>query len=343
MKTEKSRRILRELAAAVLCLALLAAALAFATRLLKPKRFDYGATWGQYLQEEPDSIDVLFFGSSRTYCNVAPGVIWSESGITSYVMAGPEQTMPVTYYYVEEALKTQHPKAVFVAVDSLSYRRYTSYSKVNIGYLPMGATRIEAALTDAEPENRFGILWPLALYHSRWSALTAEDWQVALHGYDTDPLAGYTYLDEYVDCTELQDWTPTGSDLARNVEYLQKLVDLCSAQQIQVVLFTSPWRGAYGDDLGERIHAAAEQIDGAVYVDFNDLTDAMELNAESDYYDFLHFNISGAAKFSAYLAGYMERELGLTATAGADAAVWDGRADYFNALLAQGLRPRETS
>ena len=31
--------------------------------LLLPQRSNYGATWGQYLQEERDSLDVLYFVS----------------------------------------------------------------------------------------------------------------------------------------------------------------------------------------------------------------------------------------------------------------------------------------
>ena len=72
--------------------------------LFTPKRTDYGAVWGMYQDEPENSTDVLFFGSSLAYSDIAPAVLYEECGLTSFVMAGPLQTMPVTYYYVREAL-----------------------------------------------------------------------------------------------------------------------------------------------------------------------------------------------------------------------------------------------
>ena len=40
--------------------------------LLMPPRVNYGSTWSRYLQEPENSIDVLYFGSSLTYCNIVP-------------------------------------------------------------------------------------------------------------------------------------------------------------------------------------------------------------------------------------------------------------------------------
>ena len=81
-----------------------------ASSVLIPKRYDYGATWSMYQQEEEDTVDVMFFGSSLAYCDVIPSVIYEESGVTSYVMAGPEQTMPVTYRYVSRPARPRARK-----------------------------------------------------------------------------------------------------------------------------------------------------------------------------------------------------------------------------------------
>ncbi len=67
-------------------------------RLLMPQRKEYGSLWEQYLREPENSLDLLFLGSSIAYCDVAPAWIWEESGLRSWVMAGPEQTLSLTYY-----------------------------------------------------------------------------------------------------------------------------------------------------------------------------------------------------------------------------------------------------
>ena len=69
----------KELLALVVSLAALAALLAGMTRLVTPKQHDFGAMWGHFLQEEADSIDVMFFGSSITYCDVVPAVFWKTA------------------------------------------------------------------------------------------------------------------------------------------------------------------------------------------------------------------------------------------------------------------------
>ena len=70
----------RELAAFLAAAAVFGGILAGATHYLTPQQHDYGSVWGMYEQEQTDSIDVLFFGSSVTYCDVLPAVYWENSG-----------------------------------------------------------------------------------------------------------------------------------------------------------------------------------------------------------------------------------------------------------------------
>ena len=66
----------REPVAFLAAAAVLGGILAGATHYLTPQQHDYGSVWGMYEQEQTDSIDVLFFGSSvaqrRQYLQ-APG------------------------------------------------------------------------------------------------------------------------------------------------------------------------------------------------------------------------------------------------------------------------------
>lgn len=93
----------RELAAFLAAAAVLGGILAGATHYLTPQQHDYGSVWGMYEQEQTDSIDVLFFGSSVTYCDVVPAVYWENSGLTAFVQAGPEQPLPLTLDYLKPA------------------------------------------------------------------------------------------------------------------------------------------------------------------------------------------------------------------------------------------------
>ena len=106
--------------------------------LLMPVRTDYGSTWESYLQEEKNTIDVMVFGSSIAYCDVIPASIYEKTGATCYIIASAEQTIPISYYYLKQALKTQSPKGgvtgghrdVLQAVSKLYQGQYRLYAVV---------------------------------------------------------------------------------------------------------------------------------------------------------------------------------------------------------------------
>lgn len=338
----KNKRI-RPVVTAVICVIVLVLALVFVTRLVKPKRFDYGSTWGQFLKEDRNSVDVIFYGTSRAYCNIAPAVIWEESGIASYVMAGASQTIPMNYYTVCETLKTQSPSVVMVEVSGLMYGRHTDFTKVNIGYFPLGKNRLKATFTEAEKENITGLLFPLKFYHSRWDSLEKEDWQVALHGYEKDLLAGYTYLDIYLPLTERLEWEvdPAEAEFERNMEYLQKIADVCKEKGITPVFYLAPSMSYYQQDFDKVISERVSQMDGVTFINFNDVYDELGIDSSTDYQGKIHFNILGAEKFSSYLASWLTETLGLEPTPGVDEALWDERVTYFRELAARPLTLRQ--
>ena len=98
--------------------------------ILRPAHTDYGSTWGAYLAEPEDSIDVLFLGSSYAYCDWNPAVMYAGSGLTGYVMGGSEQVPAITYWYLKEALRTQSPSVVMMEATSLFFDRYQNYTQI---------------------------------------------------------------------------------------------------------------------------------------------------------------------------------------------------------------------
>lgn len=143
----------RELAAFLAAAAMLGGILAGATHYLTPQQHDYGSVWGMYEQEQTDSIDVLFFGSSVTYCDVVPAVYWKNSGLTAFVQAGPEQPLPLTLDYLKESLRTQSPKAVFVECTGIAFHKYMGFTKTNIGQMPWGINRLHATFLTPNPKS----------------------------------------------------------------------------------------------------------------------------------------------------------------------------------------------
>ena len=162
---------------------------------LRPVRVDYGAVWEPYLAEPKDSLDYLYLGSSYAYCDVNPSLIYDATGLTGYVLAGPEQTLSTTYWYLREALKTQTPQVVLIEASALHFERYQNYSQINVGYMPFSTNKLHAIFEAAEPELRTGLLFDLYFYHSRWKELTVQSALWALAPKGADQLKGYTAVE----------------------------------------------------------------------------------------------------------------------------------------------------
>ncbi len=302
-----------------------------ASAVLIPKRHDTGAIWGMYEAEPKNSVDVLFLGSSLAYCDVVPSVVYQQTGIASFVMAGPDQSFPLTYRYLRQACKTQSPKVVFVEATGLFIGKNRS-SKVNIAYMPWGPDRLAATFQEAEPEERTGLLFPLYAYHDRWDKLEPADYKEGLLGYEPDPLAGYMFLDrarsrkelETRDCGHYEDCYP------RNLECAKKMMDFCRERNISLVFYMAPNIARLRDDLLNMARNDLVSM-GAEYWDLGPELNKMDIDLTTDFYDLLHLNYRGADKFSRYMAGRLEI-MGLAPSENCDRSLWEKRVEHFAAL-----------
>jgi len=330
------KEVKKELFAVVLLIALLVAFACASSSLLMPKRENFGSTWGRFLKEEKDSVNVLFFGSSMSYCDIVPPVIWEKSGLTSYVMAGPEQTIPITYYYVSEALKTQKPKALFIEVTGVFFEKYQNYTKVNIGYMPWDENRIGATLSASESKEIIGLLFPLYNYHSRWDSLEREDFRIALKGYSADELAGYTFLADAKEMASVQPRNESfdGANYNTNIGYLKKIAELCEKNGIKPVYYIAPNYWPLSDEHMSMLENDIGKMGNVRFIDFNKDGGLSSYDPKLDFYDNLHFNWRGAEKFSDRLADILTRQLGLEPTVNPDSTIWNTRAQDFHKLCA---------
>jgi len=300
--------------------------------LLMPFRTEYGSTWEQYRSETKNTIDVLFFGSSLSYCDVIPAVIYEEAGLRSYVMAGPEQTVPITYYYVKEACKTQKPQLVAVEITNTFYKRYQNYTKANISYMPFGLNRLGATFAGAEKEEVFGLLFPLYNYHYRWT--TTESYEIKNHISPPDDMtAGYTLLTKSCAApTETTlDYISETDNYRRNIEYLTKLKKFCDKEGIELLLYITPSYGKIPEAALSKLSDDLKSIDVTLH-NFNEDIDSLELNDDLDWYDPLHFNIRGAEKFSRFLAEKLTSVYTLEAS-NVNSEIWQQRIEYINTQL----------
>lgn len=296
---------------------------------LMPKRTIYGAVWSSYLQEEADTVDVLFLGSSRCYCNVIPARIYETTGISTYVMAGPSQNPPLTYLYLRQCLRTQKPKYVLVEASGAFFQDPGKDGIANVCYMPLSADRVRAALCCQETDLSLA-LFPLEEFHSR----IYED-REKKEKYDPLLLCGYTPLAEskpYPERTER--FLPVGpgdETWAANLDSLRQIAALCAQENIPCIFFLAPMREVYPDAAAEILLQDLCAQPGALAEDWRTLDETLAVDPETGWYDPIHFNTEGALAFSDFLASYLQG-LGLTATPNADQTLWTQRVAYLDSL-----------
>ncbi len=336
---EKRTRIWVKLAAFALAAILFAGITWAAAWLFMPQRKSFGSLWEQYLQEPENTVDVLFFGSSLVYCDVAPALIWETSGLTSWVMAGPEQTMPITFYYVREALKTQTPRIIVLEVSSLMFKKYQNYSKANVASMPLSLNRLGAVFQGAEREEWKGLLFPLFNYHYRWTEIERKDVEEHLHP-GTDRLAGYNLL------TNVRPQTPalfSGRAIdppvyEENLRFLEKLRDYCDEKGVRLLLYLTPSVARTPKELTDRVVQDVEALNMEI-LDLSDLAEEIGIDNERDWYDGLHFNLLGAEKFSRWWG--TELQSLKVAPGGRETELWQSRVNYLEGKRSDMLKDLE--
>ena len=319
----------KEWIAFLLALALFFTVAWFGAKLLMPVRTAYGCLWDAIRREEPESVELMIVGSSMAYCDIAPAYLWEQTGLDAYVVAGPEQTLPISYYYIREACRTQSPKWLMLEMTEMFFPKVGHYTLANISYMPFSVNRIGAVFAGAEPEKRFGLLFPLYSYHDRWQDVGPGELLAHLQRPEADRLAGYTLLTQVTPAPEPaeRDFTADSEDYRTALRYLDKIVAYCAAQGIELIPYIAPSNGKIPAPALETLRGDLTAR-GLPLTDFNDYFDEIGFDGETDWYDLNHLNLRGAEKFSRWLAGYLTDAAGVTPAGTADAAVWSERLDY---------------
>ena len=305
--------------------------IAFATPILRPRRLSHGAMWESFLAEEKDTLGALFLGSSLAYCDVIPALIYEKSEIPSFVLASPVQPMPLSYFYLCEALKTQSPSLVAIEVSQLYMDSIDVYTQVGIDYMPFGKNKLRAIFSSEADNIRGELLFPMEVYHSRWDELSRDDFSRA----GVDMLAGYTYLSdatgkaaanrEVLDASIEEE----KAKIDRNYSYLDKIHSLCRERGIVLFCFLSPSADALGEAETAEIARYLEKS-GVPFVDYShaDASESLGLS-ESDWFDSSHLNVEGAKKLTTALCDELENLLPDYRCPQSTSSLWEERIDYF--------------
>ena len=293
-------------------------------------KYEFGDNWStttralEFYDLEEDSVDVLFLGSSQALSAFNPQELYNEYGITSYNLGSPLQSLVISYYWLEEALATQHPSVVILEPYMLF--TYDSSNGLNsdqasvrmaMDYMKPDTVKWAAVQTICSLDPRQTVLsymLPTVRYHARWTELEPEDFLwggmaegIGLLGYE---LRTGTTEEAYDPLSSIDGSAVTEMEPVMR-EYLDRITALCLEQGIYLILAKTPTSGYESGRHNVLTEYALENQ--LAFYDFNTLGlyQSAGFDFGNDMADGYHANLSGSVKITSFLGGQLQTIYGL--------------------------------
>lgn len=275
-----------------------------------------------FYELEDDRVDVLCIGSSHVYYGIDTCLLYDSYGIASYLLASPGQPVWISYYLLEEALKTQHPRLVVLDIGTL-YRKeedFGAYSFETLISMKPSRTKwnaIAAVNQYGKVLDAMAAFFSFPYYHTRFFTLTSEDFnntkEIRYLGYKPD----FTRISqqelakwEKEQARELDESPVCGEEQAiteRTERYLRQFIELCQEKRIPLLLVNAP----FANQVEEKrkadacIRTIADEYDVPL-IEGNRCKEEMQIDFAQDLLDASHLNYYGSVKYTRYLAAWMK-------------------------------------
>ena len=264
-------------------------------------------------QEQPDTLDAVFFGDSSVMTAIDPNAIWRETGIPSADISTPAMDIMEAYRAFQKLVTTQHPKLVFLETSFFYY-----------------GGNLDGMRSLAK--DQIGALLPVTRYHNTWRQVFKHEPESPLgtHGYT--PYGGvvpYTGPADYMSQnTGYHDYS------IFNHHMIAKIMQLAKENQIQIVFYSSPCPRLYTHAIHKALQDDANRY-GVPYIDLNPQGQnpqgqnpqgqdpqgpnhpnesgqpdySVQLDLSQDILDGgMHLNATGAQKATASLINYLKTQ-----------------------------------
>lgn len=289
-----------------------------------------------FYSQDKDTIDVLCVGSSATYANINPAVLWEKSGIAAYDFCGSGQRPFNTYFYLKEAFKTQHPKLVIYDIYTMvSPEEYQTLDEaaVNLsGFNIFSENKSDAAKVSVEPENYLNLMLGFPIYHKNYTTLIndprkflkIENFGSTEKGFESVNSWAYFANEIQVD----DGYTDIPS---KNLEYLNKIIELTRNNGAELLLLKTPY---YLSEYHDQVYNSVEKIaqeNNIGFLNMNKIREELKFNYSYELCDVCHLNNLGSRKVSEYLAEYITNNYDIPDRRGnEDFSSWEDYAQLFN-------------
>ncbi len=301
---------------------------------------------------EDDTVDVLVLGSSHAYQGINTAIMWKEFGYSTFNLCGPAQPIWNTYYYLEEALKTQSPKVIILDTYMLyvsdEYSE-SSYAIKNTYGLKWSQTKVDAINASFDTENTgYQYFFSLLQYHSRYSDLSQNDFyfyqgKKAMYenhmgfycSFNTENVADNDYT-ELTECSELPEKTEN---------YYRKIIELAQSEGITLLITAIPFKAdSFNIKYINEAQRIAEEYGVPFYNFLREYKEALGIDYSTDFADNQHLNHLGNTKLTNFFGELITMEYTVPDKRGNQRySAWDADAEvYYDQLENHNVKKIES-
>ena len=300
--------------------------------VVRYKDIDNGGGIENYSAVKSD-VDVAVYGSSHAGCTVDNSILWNEYGITSYTIGSSMQKTDGIYMYMLDSFSSKKPQIALVETYTLSEITdsqidmdrsvlTTRFSIPSVKYI------IDRCLSMGESRERIEeLIFRMPIVHSRYKELSRRDFKNEM-AYNR----GYRGSDE---CSvqappALTDEVDEVPEVA--AEYIDKIIELCDKNDVQLVFFTAPFSATEQDVKKQNgIHEYLESK-GQICLDFLTDYEKYDIDFDLDMREFSHLNNIGAGKITRGIGEYLTANYPISdkTSLGQDFSDWDLHSRYLD-------------
>ncbi len=292
--------------------------------------------FGDFYKKEKNSCDLVFVGSSHSYCTFDPAFYDKEAGTDSFQMGMPLQLPASTYYELREIFAYQKPKTVVMEV---------FWGVLGTDFELNQATQLFQVMKNEELKNEYiREVFPFSekvkysndvlKYQGDYFAYKSKEYddkirnfikvyrspELKQEGVEEYGTKGFIYCDynmledEYDLTNQFKELDGKDYKLSdEQVKYMEKIVDLCEEEGAQLIFVTAPvapvslnYIRNY-DIINKRIADFAERHN-IPYFDYNIINSKENLVTNANFRDDAHLNYSGAQIINRHFLGLLEKE-----------------------------------
>ena len=323
-----------------------------------------------YYIEDQDTIDVALIGSSEMYSGIIPARTYEKYGFTCYPYATASSTAGAMITQIDEIERTQHPELILIEINAFLYatdnEEKESSIRNYIDNVPMNWNKLQY-IENTPAVRKMGrreFLFPIFKYHGVWNDYP-EPWEMLKTRVSQD-MRGYTYLKGFKTTANhlkvkekiFNDTAPTDGtkqDLEPRYETaLRTFLQHCKDNKITNLLFIRAPHVIKQETYnrftrGNKVKDIFDEF-GYTYINYERDFNMMALDPEQYYYNYDHFNIYGAEKFTDYVGEMLTERFDIEPTELDEAhkKQWDEAVefyhkyyDYVDDYMKQGKKSKE--